>query len=141
LALAYLAPDALDRLGAEGRHRPIAAAAGDAMGEVPEEIGAVRRVDHLGVEHRAVEAPLVVGHDGEGRALADRDDPEARRQRLDAVAMAHPHLLLASPGPEIGEECAFARHLDEGAAELAMVRGGDRAAELRAHRLLAIADA
>jgi hypothetical protein len=79
------------------------------------------RVDHLGTEHRAIEAPLVVGDDGEGRTLADRDDPETRRQCLDAVAVAHPHLFLASLGPEIGEEYAFARHFDEGAAEFTMV--------------------
>ena len=34
LAAADLAADALDRLGAERRHRPVAAAAGDVMGEV-----------------------------------------------------------------------------------------------------------
>src|SRR6185437_3825658 len=77
----------------------------------------------------------------EGGAVADGDDAEAGRQRLDAVAVAHPHLLLAARRPQPVKEPALAGHLDEGAAEFAVIRGSDDAAELRAHRLLAVADA
>ena len=47
------------------------------------------------MELDAVEAPRVVGDGGEGRALADRDDLETRRQPGHPVAMAHPDLLAA----------------------------------------------
>ena len=40
------------------------------MGEVAQQLRAVRRVDDLGVELHAVEAARVVGDDGERRALA-----------------------------------------------------------------------
>src|SRR5579862_4025660 len=93
------------------------------------------------MEHRAVEAALVVGDHGERRAFAHRDDAKAGRQHLDPVAMAHPHLLAAALGPKAVEERALAGDLDEGAAEFAMIGARDPPAELRAHRLLAIADA
>src|SRR5262249_53559385 len=92
-ALAHLRADALHRLLAEGRHGPVAAATRNAMREVLEERAALRRVHDLRVEHHAIEAPAIVGSGGEGRALAHRDRTESRRQRLDAVAVAHPDLL------------------------------------------------
>ncbi len=130
-----------DRLGTEGGHRPIAAAAGDAMGEAPQQRRAMRRVHHLGVELHAIEAPAIVGDGGERRTLAHADDAEARRQGLDAVAMAHPHLLARALLPHPFEERAAVDDVEEGAPELAMVGGQDAAAQLRAHQLLAIADA
>ena len=126
---------------AERRHRPIAAAAGDPVGEIGEQRRPLRRVHHFGMELHAVEAPLVVGDRGERRALAHRNDAKPRRQGLDPVAVAHPHLLAGTLGPQPGEQRAVIGDLDEGAAELAMVRGRDPAAELGAHQLLAIADA
>src|SRR6185312_6988841 len=111
------------------------------MREIAQERRALRRVHHLGVELHAINAALVVGDRGKGRALAYRHGAEARRQRLDPVAMAHPHLLAIALGPEPREERAIIDDLDEGAAEFAVIRGRDLAAELSADRLLAIADA
>ena len=83
-ALADLRRDARDRLAAEGRHGPIAAAARDAVGEVLQQRRALRRVHDLGMELHAVEAARVVGDGGEGRALAHarrRGSPAAARRR------------------------------------------------------------
>src|SRR5439155_14732345 len=88
-----------------------------------------------------VVAPVIVGGDGEGRALAGADDLEARRQLRHAVAMAHPDLLAVARAPQPVEQRAGAGDLDEGAAELAVGRGLDLAAELGAQGLLAVADA
>ena len=140
-ALADLRADARDRLAAERRHRPIAAAERDAMREVAEQRRALRRVHDLGMELHAVEAALVVGDGGEGRAFGNADDAEAFGQRLDAIAVAHPHLLARAFLPKAGEQRAIVGDVEEGAAEFAMIRGRDAAAQLRAHRLLAIADA
>ena len=133
--------DALDRLGLEGGHRPIAGAAGDMAHEVAEQPTSLRRVHDLRVEHHAVVAALIVGADGEGGAVTDADDAKARRQTHDAVAVAHPHLLAITRLPQAIEQDAAARDLEEGAAELTVIGALHLAAELRAHRLLAVADA
>ena len=140
-ALADLAAQPRDRVVAEGRHAPIAAAARDLVREILDERRALRRVHDLGMEHQAIEFAAIVGDGGEGRALAGRDDAKAGRRLGDAVAMAHPHLLARALGPEALEEGALADHVDEGAAELAMVGRFDLAAQLRRHRHLPIADA
>ena len=67
-----LRADALDRLVAEGRHGPVAAAADDVAHEVADQQRAVRRVDDLRVELHAVEAPRLVGDDREGRVRRHR---------------------------------------------------------------------
>src|SRR6185437_11199372 len=113
------------------------AAAGDAMREVPQQRRAMRRMHHLGMELHAVEMAAVIGDGGEGRALADADDAEPRRQDLDAVAMAHPHLLAPTLLPHALEKCAAIDDVEESAAELTVVGGQHAAAELRAHQLLA----
>ena len=105
------------------------------------QLAALRRVRDLGVEEDAVEAPLVVGDRGIGRGLARRHRAKARRQRVDPVAMAHPHLLARALRPQPVEQAALAEDVDRGAAELLMVAEGDPAAELGAHRLHAVADA
>src|SRR5262249_16840074 len=86
-------------------------------------------------------AALIIGTDGEGRAIADGDDAKAGRQAHDPVAMAHPDLLSIARLPQTIEEDAIARHLEEGAAELAIGRTLNLAADLRAECLLARADA
>src|SRR6185437_5793315 len=58
-----------------------------------------------------------------------------------AIAMAHPHLLARALLPKAREQRAILHDVEEGAAEFAMIRRRDLAAQLRAHRLLAIADA
>ena len=81
----------------------------------------------------AVEAPRIVGDGGERRTLADRHHAEARRQARHAVAVAHPDLLAPALAPDAVEQRAVIGHVDEGAAEFAMVRALHLAAELVAH--------
>ena len=88
----------------------------------------------------AVEPALVVGDRGIGRALARRHRAKAGRQRIDLVAVAHPHLLARARRPQPLEQAALAGDVDKGAAEFLMVAERDPAAELGAHRLHAVAD-
>ena len=141
IAVADLVADAVERLGAEQRHRPIAAAAGDLVGEIAQQFRALRRVRDLGMKQHAVKAPLVVGDRGKGRGVAGGDRAEAGRQRLDLVAVAHPHLGAPALGPQPVEQQAVVENVDKGAAEFLMLAQRHAAAQLVAHRLHAVADA
>jgi hypothetical protein len=90
--------------------------------------------------HR-IELALFIGNCGKRRAVRHSHHPEAARQRPDTVAMAHPHLVALALRPHSLEQRAVIGDLEKGAAELAMVGRLHRPAELRAHHLLAIADA
>ena len=103
-AVADLLADLGDLGGAELGHRPVAGEAADVADEIGEQLAAVGRVDDLGVEHQAVEAPLLVGGDRVGRAFGLGDDAEALGQRLDPVAMAHPHLVALARRPQAVEQ-------------------------------------
>src|SRR5918996_5096969 len=130
-----------NRLLAKRRHRPVGGAAGHAVGEAREQFVATGRVHDLGMELHAVDAPAVVGDRGERRALRDRDDAKALRQLHHLVAVAHPDLLAVADLEQALEQRAAVDHLDERAAELAVVADLDLAAELGADGLLAVADA
>ena len=138
---ADLRADLGDLGGAELGHAPVAGEAADVAREIGDQLAAVGRVDHLGVELDAVEAPRLVRAHREGRAFRLRDRLEARRQRIDGVAVAHPHLMPLALLPQPVEQRRAVDDLEIGAAELAGAVGIDRAAELLAHRLLAVADA
>ena len=139
-ALADLLADLGDLGVAESAHRPVARAAADVPREIGEQFAAVGRVHDLGVEHHRIAARILVGGDGEGRAFGRRDHLEPRRQGLDPVAVAHPHLVLFADLPQPVEQGARRNHLDEGAAELLLVGGDDPPAQLLVERLLAVAD-
>ena len=102
---------------------------------------AVRRVHHLKMELRGVEFAVVVADDGNRRVGRDAEHLEACRQFGDAIAVAHPDRIFLALLPDALEDRAVGHHLDFGAAEFAMVPALDLAAELRRHRLLAVADA
>ena len=102
---------------------------------------AARRVHHLGVELHAVDAPLVVGDRGEGRAVRGRDHAEARRQRRRPCRRGSSRPARARRLEHAVEQGAAVDHVDERAAELAVMADLDLAAELRADGLLAVADA
>src|SRR5262249_25371205 len=138
---AHLLLDAVNGVVLEGGHRPVAAAAADVDDEIAIELAAVRRVHHLGMELHRIELALLIGDRGKGRPLRCADDAEALRNGGDAVAMAHPHLVAFALLPYALEERIVALDFQEGAAEFAMIGGFDLAAQLRADRLLAIADA
>ena len=126
-------------------HRPVAGHPAHAVDEIGEQLRAVGGVDHLGVELGAVIVPRLVGDDRERRAVADRDDLEPRGEFGDLVAVAHPHLVPLADRPQPVEQGAILGHGQEGAAEFAAAFAVapplDRAAELVAHHLLAVADA
>ena len=72
LALADLVADLLDRLLAEGAHGPVAGEACDLADEIADQLGAVGRVHHFGVEHQPVIFALLVLDHGERRVGARR---------------------------------------------------------------------
>ena len=134
--VAHLRADARDLRVAKAGHRPVAAADRHVVGEIAQQLRAVRRVHHLGVEHHAVEPARVVGEGGERRALAHADHAEAGRQAGHAVAVAHPHLLARA-------RCHTPSNSAQGSITSTKARPNSRwsdrlhlAAELRAHRLL-----
>ena len=98
-ALADLGADLLDRLLAEGAHGPVAGEAGDLAHEIADQLGAVRRVHHLGVEHQPVIFALLVLDHRERRIRRCAGDGKARRHLGDAVAMAHPDRMLLAHAP------------------------------------------
>ncbi len=69
------------------------------------------------------------------------DDAEAGRQPGHAVAVAHPDLLPVARLPHAVEQGRGGFDQKLGAAELAVVAGLDRPAQLLGHGLLAVADA
>ena len=64
----------------------------DVPHETLQQLRALLRVRDFRMELHAVEAPLLVAHRGERRVIRERRGDEAFRQRLDAVAVAHPHI-------------------------------------------------
>ncbi len=141
IGVADLLADSLERLGAEQRHRPIAAAAGDFVGKVAQQFGTLGRVRHLGMKQKTVKAPLVVGDRGIGCGLAGGDGAEPRWQCFDLVAVAHPYLRAGALLPEPVEQQAIVENIDKGAAKLLMLAQRDTAAQFVTHRLHAVADA
>jgi hypothetical protein len=109
--------------------------------EVGNQLAAVGRVHDLGVKLNAVEAALVVGRRSEGGTGRLSDDPEAFGKNVDLVAVAHPDLVALARRPQAVEQAALVRHLEEGAAELAMIARHYLAAELLGHKLLPVANA
>jgi hypothetical protein len=138
---ADLVADLADHLGAIGRHGPVGFQTDNAMHEIGEQLGAVGRMHHFGMEHRRVVAARLIRRDGEGRVLRGGDDFETLGQLGDAIAVAHPDRIVAADIPEACEERARLLDLDIGATELRGMSALDRAAELGCERLLAVADA
>ncbi len=110
------------------------------MRKVAQQLAALRRVVDFGVKLHTVIAPRIVGDRRVWRTVADRHSLETFGQAGDPVAMAHPDLFVRANLPQSMEQVAILYDLDEGAAEFAVVRILDGAAELRTHRLLAVAD-
>ena len=146
LVVADLLADPRHRLVDVVAHHPVGLGAADLEDEAVQQLPALQRVRHLGMELDAVEAALLVGHAGDRAARRRRHQREAGRQRRDLVAVAHPDLehAVAFAGREVLDRLEQARvaarpHL--GVAELAMRARLDLAAELDRHREHAVADA
>ena len=138
---ADLGADFLDRLLLEGAHGPVAMTPGDFAHEVAQDGGAMRGVYHFKMKLHGIEAPRIVADGGHRRVRRNAEHLEARRQRGDTVAVAHPHRIFLAFLPDAFENRAVGNQFDLGAAEFAMMTGLDRAAELLGHGLFAVADA
>ena len=75
------------------------ALAADLEHEVAEHLHAAGRMRDLGMELDAAEQAVAGANRGIRRIAAMRDRLERRRYRLDAVAVAHPHRMLAAASP------------------------------------------
>jgi hypothetical protein len=96
------------------------------------------------MELHAVPAARFVGHRGDGDAIGARGDDEVRRRGGDVVAVAHPHVQArrrARMVLQAFEQRIVRDDFHRRVAELALVRRFGGAAELRGHRLHAVADA
>ncbi len=116
------------------------------MDETVEDRPALPGMRHLRVELHAVETARFVGHRGDRGRVVARDDLEARRQRRDLVAVAHPHveqavLFAVDAVLNAFEELGVAARAHFGVAELAHLGVFDAAAQWSRHRLHAVADA
>ena len=141
VAVTHLAADAVEDLRVKHRHRPVAAAAGDLVSKVAQQFRPLRRVRDLGVKQRAVKTPAVVGDRGKGGGFAGGDRAKSGRQRIDLVAVAHPHLRALALGPQPVEQQAVVENVDKRAAELLVLAQRDAAAQFVAHRLHAVTNA
>ena len=145
-ARAHLLAHRCDAVGDDVPRRPQPLAAADFAHEALQYPRALPRVRHLRMELHAVEPALLVRHARQGRILRAGDDLESRRQRVNAIAMAHPHveeglavgidLVL-----DVAQQGRMAAHAHLRVAEFACVRRRHPPAELCRHRLHAVADA
>lgn len=138
LVVADLSLQLLHRVLDPRRQLPVGVRAADVEDEVREDLVAVFGVDDLRVELDAEEAPRLVADCRVGAVRRGRAHLEARRDRRDAVAVAHPD------GERVGEAleelvARLDRHL--GLAVFAPLAGLHLAAQLLAHELHAVADA
>ena len=98
------------------------------------------------MELEPVEAARLVGDAGERRGGGFGDDFKTRWKTRDAVAVAHPHVqvfraVVSRFITHAFKELRVPVQAHACVAELALLAGLDRAAELRRHGLLAVADA
>ena len=98
------------------------------------------------MELHGVEPARFVDHGGERRIGALRHGGEARRQRFDAIAVAHPHVehgaaLRVRAVEQAIEQLVRRDARDFGIAEFAVIAGQHAAAQLLRHGLHAVADA
>jgi hypothetical protein len=100
----------------------------------------------LGMELHRVEPARLVGHRGDAASRRRADQREAFRHGGDLVAVTHPHVektvaFRIRPVLDVAKERRVAARPNLGVTELAHVAALDRAAQLRGHRLHAVADA
>ena len=120
--------------------------AADLAHEALEELSSLGGVRDLGMELYAIEAAALVAHGREGNGAGRRGRAESRWQRVDPVAVAHPHIEHRPSGriAAVGEFIEEARGAGDGhfrVTELALGPGRDPPAELLRHGLHAVADA
>ena len=139
LRLADLRPDLLDLVLDHRCGRPLLAAAADIAEEPGQNLGAVRRVDDLGVELDPVEGALGVLDGGHRRLRARGERGESGRRLIDRVPVAHPALLLG--GQPVEQAASAVAERQPAATELARRRLLHPTAELVDHQLHPVTDA
>ena len=117
--LAHLRANIGNRFIAKRRHRPIAFAAGNFMGEVLQHFGAIGRMHHFRVKLHAVNLARLIGNRRIGRIFRCADNAEPVGQIIDAVAMAHPDLNFISINALKERRAGF--HLEHGATKFALI--------------------
>ena len=115
------------------------------MHEPIENARALPGVGDLGMELQPVKTAVLVGHPRQGRAVAAGDQLEPRRQLLNAIAMAHPHIqqtITFRRGVvlDVTQQPRMAASPYLGITEFAVCRGFYRPAQLHRHGLHPIAD-
>ena len=134
-----LGADQLDLFVDDVGHRPFGLDAGAAVEEVLEDFLAALGVLDFGVPLDAEDAPFAILECGNGRARRNGDHVEAFGGFVNAVAVAHPHVLVEVL---IGKQNGIALNFSEqGRAVLARARRGDRASKGLRDRLEAVAQA
>ena len=137
---------ARDRLVGVVGHLPVAPAPADVVREAREHARPLSGVRDLGMELHGVEAARLVRHRRDRARRRGADQLEPGRQRGDLVAVAHPDVEEAVAFDvravlDALQQRRMAARADLGVAEFAHVPALDRAAELRRHRVHAVADA
>ena len=84
------------RLLDKRRHRPVAGAAADAVGEVAQDLEAALGVHDFGMKQQRVERRAGVRHRRDRRVRARRHDGKAGGRRGDEIAVARPHANLGA---------------------------------------------
>ena len=143
---AHLLAHARDGIGDDVARLPARLAGADLAHEALDQPRTLQRVRDLGVELHGVVTARLVRHRGERRIRRRRHWHEARRQRVDAVAVAHPHVEHGAARAvgvvaQAVEQPARRADGDLRVAELAMIGRRDAATELLRHGLHAVADA
>src|SRR5690606_24418998 len=145
LVAANLVAYARDAVLDDVARRPVIRAATDLVDEAVENAAALSGMGNFGVEVHAVEAALVVTYAVDGRAVGTGHDLVARRQLADPIAVAHPH-IQQPPAFRTGvilyliEQARVAMGADLRVAELLARRRLHPSAQLRRHRLHAVAN-
>ncbi len=140
-ALACLRPDFRRRLFHERRHRPVARAAADTVGEVPEDLEAPLGVDDFRMEEKPVKPAARIRHRGNRRVRARRDDGKAIGHCGDQIAMTGPHADFRRNVRKQGRRGALPGHAHGRVPELALRRRRHLAPQRMRHQLHAVADA
>jgi hypothetical protein len=138
LAVPHLLADAADLLLGHRGSVPGHVTATDVLEEVGEDLGAVGRVRHLGVELDAVQAAIDVLERGDRRPGGRGESGRARVGLVDGVAVAHPAALL---GGQSGQQAPGLGHRELRAAELADLGALDPSTEVEHHGLHPVTDA
>jgi len=131
--------DLRDAVVDEGSRVPVRGAAAHVHAKVTHDLAAARRVHDFRVELQPIEAPGNVHHGSNRRVFRMSEHGKAGRERLNAIAMAHPDLEHARKVAE--ERILGAIHRYRSRAILAAAARGDTSTQPLRKQLHPVADA